>query len=165
MKVLVTAASRHGATGEIGEVIANVLRDAGFAVETRQPDGVGALDYDAIVLGSGVYAGHWLPAAKKLGERIATTFDGRRVWLFSSGPIGDPPMPVGEVADATALAERVGARGHASFAGRLDRPSLGFLERTITRAVGAADGDFRDWEAVRSWADEIVEALGSVAAA
>ena len=44
MKVLVTVASKHGATGEIGEVIASVLRDAGHAITTDAPEDVRSLD-------------------------------------------------------------------------------------------------------------------------
>ena len=56
MRVLVTVASRHGATWEIGEVIAEVLADRGLDVETRAPEDVSTLDgVDAVVLGSAVY--------------------------------------------------------------------------------------------------------------
>ena len=62
MRVLVTVASRHGATWEIGEVIAEVLADRGLDVETRTPEDVVTLDgVDAVVLGSAVYLAHWMP--------------------------------------------------------------------------------------------------------
>ena len=160
MKVLVSVASKHGATGEIGEIVAVVLRAAGIDVEEHPPQEVSSIDsYDAVVLGSAVYAGRWLEPARAFGERHASELSARPVWLFSSGPLGDPPMPVAESPDALALAERIGARGHRSLAGRLERAELGFLERTITKAVRASDGDFRDWVAIRSWAGEIAGSL------
>jgi len=156
MKVLVTVASKHGATGEIGEVVADVLRDAGLDVETRAPERVDDLDgYDAVVLGSAIYAGRWQDPARKLVDRHAAALARLPVWVFSSGPIGDPPLPADEPPETDAIARRLGARGRRSFAGRLDRSSLGFLERTVTKALHAPDGDFRDWDAVRAWADEI----------
>jgi menaquinone-dependent protoporphyrinogen oxidase len=160
MKILVTVASRHGATGEIGEVIAGVLRDAGLAVQTRPPSDVTSLDdFDAVVLGSAVYAGRWMEEARRFAQRHHEPLRGRPVWLFSSGPIGVPLAPAEESADALKLVGELTARGHQTFAGRIDPSALGWVERTITRMVKAPDGDFRDWEAVRSWADDIARAL------
>ena len=68
-------------------------------------------------------------------------------------------MPPGEPPEPDAIATRLAARGHRSFAGRLDRTRLGLLERALTRAVRAPDGDFRDWEAIRHWAEEFAREL------
>ena len=156
MKVLVTMASKHGSTGEIGEIVAGVLRDAGVEVSSQPPEVVETLDgYDAVILGSGVYAGRWLEDARGFADRFVTQLASRPVWLLSSGPIGDPPKPEGEVPEGAALADRIGARGHRTFSGRLDRHQLGFMERTVVKAIRAPEGDFRDLDAIRSWADEI----------
>ena len=70
MKVLVSAASRHGATTEVAQSIGDVLLAAGIDVELRQPEDVTTVEpYDAVVVGSAIYAGHWLEPAKKLLER------------------------------------------------------------------------------------------------
>jgi menaquinone-dependent protoporphyrinogen oxidase len=160
MKTLVTVASKHGATGEIGEVIAGVLRDAGLAVQTRPPDDVASVDdFDAVILGSAVYAGRWVESARRFSERHHAQLRGKPVWLFSSGPIGEPLAPLEESADGMRLARDLGARDHRTFAGRIDPDALSWVERTITRMVKAPDGDFRDWEAVRAWADEIATSL------
>jgi menaquinone-dependent protoporphyrinogen oxidase len=160
VKILVTVATRHGSTGEIGEIVASVLRDAGHTVETQSPEKVIALDgFDAVVLGSAVYAGRWLQSARAFVDRHATGLVARPVWLYSSGPIGDPPMPEGEPPEVVALVDRLAARAHRSFAGRLDHDRLGPLERTITTVLRAPDGDFRDWDAIRRWADEIAREL------
>lgn len=49
--------------------------------------------YDAAILGSAVYAGHWLKPAKELVACLAGDLSDRPVWLFSSGPMGEPPKP------------------------------------------------------------------------
>jgi menaquinone-dependent protoporphyrinogen oxidase len=160
MKVLVTVASKHGTTGEIGEIIAGVLRDAGHEVESHPPDDVIAVDgYDAVVLGSAVYVGRFLDPARSFVERHEKELAGLPVWLFSSGPIGDPPLPAEVPTEAAMLAERIGARAYRSFSGRLLRRQLGFVERTVTKALKAPEGDFRDLDAIRAWADEITAAL------
>lgn len=160
MKVLVTVASKHGATGEIGEIIAGVLRDAGLEVTPQDPSTVAdPAVFDAVVLGSAIYAGRWIEPARTFVQRHRGALVTRPLWLFSSGPIGDPPMPAGDPPEPRALANQLGAREHRSFAGRLDPSQLGFMERTITKALKAPEGDYRDLEDIRRWADSIAAQL------
>jgi menaquinone-dependent protoporphyrinogen oxidase len=160
MNVLVTAASKHGATTEIAEAIADKIRELGLEVDLRSPDAVSDMAlYDAAVIGSAVYAGHWLAPARQLVETHAGRLAEIPVWLFSSGPIGEPPKPEEEVVEVAPMMERLGARDHATFAGRLDPQRLGFVERALVAALRAPHGDFRDFNAIRSWAAEIAVAL------
>ena len=123
-------------------------------------DEVGA--YDAVVLGSAVYAGRWLAPATSLVARLQPQLAERPVWLFSSGPIGDPLTPAKEV-DVSGVLASTRAIEHRLFAGRLDRSELGPLERAMVRAVHASDGDFRDWREVSHWAGEIADTLKAAA--
>jgi hypothetical protein len=88
MKVLVTAATKHGATAEIAAAIGEVLGgEPGLDAAVIPPEQVATIDGDdAVVLGSAVYAGHWLAAAKELVDRAGDALAGKPVWLFSSGP-------------------------------------------------------------------------------
>jgi menaquinone-dependent protoporphyrinogen oxidase len=45
------------------------------------------------------------------------------------------------------------------FPGRLEPTRLSAPERAVVTAMRAPVGDFRDWDAVRSWAAEIAAAL------
>lgn len=171
LRVLVTAASKHGSTHEIAEAIAHRLPEAaapGTAITTswapveRAPDPTG---YDAVVLGSAVYAGRWREEARSFATTHASVLRRHPVWLFSSGPIGQPPFPPDEPHDAAPLAQLCGARGHRVFPGRLDRALLSFPERAMVTAMRAPLGDFRDWPAVRGWADEIATVLTAPAGA
>lgn len=161
MRVLVTAASKHESTTEIAEAIAKIMTREGVTAASRRPEEVTSLDgYDAVVLGSGVYAGRWIGAATEFAKRHREALLARPVWLFSSGPIGAPePKPVEESPDALALVTDLHARGHRTFAGRLDRGRLGLAERAITRMVGAESGDFRSWPLIEAWAREIAGEL------
>jgi menaquinone-dependent protoporphyrinogen oxidase len=157
MRVLVTAASKHGATLEIAQAIARELEQQDAVVEHVAIDDVSGLDgYDAVVLGSAVYMGRWLEPARELVRRHADDLAARPTWLFSSGPVGDPPRPEeDEAVDVRELVEATQAVGHRLFAGRIDRRKLGFAERAVLRAVGAKEGDYRDGDAIRDWAAEI----------
>ena len=160
MRILVTAASKHGATEEIGHRIAAGLEGAGLSVVDVAPETVISLDgYEAVVLGSGIYAGRWIDSAKAFVTRLRPELAAKRVWLFSSGPVGDPPQPVEEPADAAEMVKATGAIEHRVFAGRLDKGSLGFGEKLIVNALRAPEGDFRAWAEVDDWTASIARAL------
>jgi len=153
-RVLVAVASRHGGTREIAEAIARELEGAGLTVDVRAPEEVAGLaPYRAVVLGSAVYFGRWLAPARDLAQRLADDPRDPPVWLFSSGPLGDPLRPDADSAvDVSEVLASTRAREHRLFGGRLDRARLGLRERAIARAVHASEGDYRDWPEVRRWA-------------
>ena len=161
MKVLITAASRHGSTTEIAWAIRGHLVDDGLEAVVIHPDEITELEgYDATVVGSAVYAGRWLTPAIRLVERLREQLGDVPVWLFSSGPVGDPPVP--DAQDAVDVADVVaatGAREHRLFAGRIDVDVLGASERAMVHALRVPTGDFRDWPAIAAWSREIAAAL------
>jgi menaquinone-dependent protoporphyrinogen oxidase len=162
MTVLVTAASKHGATREIAEAIAHVLDEHGVSAECVDLEKVGDLaHYEAVVLGSAVYMGRWLKEARSFIDWYAGELAERPTWLFSSGPIvGDPPKPdpADEAAGRHAL-EAAHAREHKLFAGKVDKGKLGVLEKAAVRAAHAREGDYRDWDEIARWASEIAVQL------
>jgi menaquinone-dependent protoporphyrinogen oxidase len=159
-RILVIVASRHGSTAEIAEAIARTLADDGRALgitasvvpadRTLAPG-----TFDAVVLGSAVYAGRWLESAREYATTHAEALRARPVWLFSSGPIGEPPFPPDEPHDAGTIIQLTGAREHRVFAGRLEKERLSFGERAMVTAMRAPLGDFREWDVIRNWAREI----------
>lgn len=166
--VLVATASRHGSTLDIGEEIGRVLAGRGLTVTTMPIEDVDSLaNFDAVILGSAVYAGHWLKEAAEFVKRHATDLAPRPVWLFSSGPVGEPAMPQTDPLDLDDLVEQSHARRHGSFAGRLDPQRLGLTEKLIVGLLHAPRGDFRDWPAIDAWASVIADELlgGAVSAA
>jgi menaquinone-dependent protoporphyrinogen oxidase len=160
MRVLVSVASRHGATAEIADRVGEVLKNGGIDADVRPPDQVASVaHYDAVILGSGVYAGRWLGPAKQLAERESADLKSRPVWLFSSGPVGDPAKPAADPVDVDLVRKWTDAVDHRVFPGKLDRQELGFGERAIVLAVHAAEGDFRPWNDVTEWAEGIARTL------
>lgn len=41
-----------------------------------------------------------------------------------------------------------------AFAGALDYNNLSWLNKKILKSKGTPEGDFRDWKAIRTWAEE-----------
>ena len=102
MKVLVSAASKHGSTSEIAQAIADVLAGKGLEVTVVPPAQAGPIEqFDAVVLGSAVYMGRWMKPGRELVQRQASALAARPVWLFSSGPVGEPPKPADNPVDVT----------------------------------------------------------------
>jgi menaquinone-dependent protoporphyrinogen oxidase len=166
MKVQVICGTRLGATRQIAERIAQRLEETGLEASSMAPDEVaGDPGADAYVLGSGVYAGHWQKAILKFAWNKAATLRQRPVWLFSSGPVGnaaagaDPTEPK----EAGELRLLLNARDHRVFAGAFHRDAiegsdLNRLERGIARRF-IPEGDWRDWDSIDRWADEIASSL------
>jgi menaquinone-dependent protoporphyrinogen oxidase len=167
VNTLIVVASRHGSTSGIAEVVAQELRTAGHAVEVTSVDNAPPVEsYDAVIIGSAVYLGNWLPRATEFLERHKLQLRKMPVWLFSSGPLGDRDAQTeDEPTHLDLLLQQSGARGHQTFFGKLDMNGLGLAERFMVwnvnrlKSGGAPQGDFRHWDEIRAWAHEISSAL------
>jgi menaquinone-dependent protoporphyrinogen oxidase len=174
VSILVAYASRHGATQEIAERIAERLRAAGLDAEARPAAEVrDAARYDAFIVGGAAYMFHWLKDATEFVRRNRATLAERPTWLFSSGPLGTDTVDkdgrdVLEVTVPKEFAELGAAihpRGEKVFFGAIDPAAkpIGFAERVVSIMPAGKDaipkGDFRDWPAIDAWADEIAKQL------
>ncbi|MCQ4205689.1 flavodoxin domain-containing protein [Streptomyces longispororuber] len=165
-RVLVAYGTKNGSTGEIAAHVADVLARAGCATTVR-PAGEALRDfsgYDAVVLGGALYAGRWHRDARRFARRARRALGTRPVWLFSSGPLDAsaserdlPPVP-----GVRRIADRLDARGHVTFGGRLDENARGRLARMIVSS--GKGGDFRDFTAITAWAERIAHDLSGVPA-
>jgi menaquinone-dependent protoporphyrinogen oxidase len=162
-RVLVAYGSKHGATREIAEAIADEIRRAGHAVDCTAADAVrGVDDFDATVIGSAVYMKRWRSDARRLLKRNARALGSRPLWVFSSGPCGENPDPRwSEPGKIVAQAERLGAREHVVFGGRLPVEPANFMERSMVNGCPPEHRDLRDWDEIRAWGAGIGRELGA----
>jgi menaquinone-dependent protoporphyrinogen oxidase len=166
--ILVTYATKYGATGEIAGAIGKALIRAGFKVDVLPATRVLTLHpYSAVVLGSGVYAGSWLKDGISFLERFEEDLADRPVWIFSSGPTGegDPATLLHGWSFPEAqkrLIERINPREIIVFHGAIDMEKLNFGDGLLIRMIRAKTGDFRDWDAIAGWGAEIGRALSPV---
>ncbi|HEX8866832.1 MAG TPA: flavodoxin domain-containing protein [Lentzea sp.] len=157
--VLVAYATKMGGTKEIAEAIAARIRAASHEVTLLDAAKVRSVEpYEAVVLGSALYAARWRQEAVKLLKRNEHALARRPVWLFHSGPLGAEVEPQKAPRKVRELAERIGADQPMTFGGRLTaQTATGFLARRM--AKGPMAGDHRDWDAIELWAQSIADHL------
>lgn len=164
-KVLVAYATKYGATAEIAEKIYEVFSEAGLNAEVLSVDQIdNIVTYDAVVLGSAVYAGQWRKEAAKFLKTHEAMLVQRPVWLFSSGPMGEgDPVKLMEgwyfPKNLQASADRIEPEEITVFHGKLDTDQLTLFDRWIIKMVKAPSGDFRDWVAIKAWATAVADKL------
>jgi menaquinone-dependent protoporphyrinogen oxidase len=159
--IVVAYASKHGSTEGIAQAIATRFRYRDLDAKAVPVHDVTDLDsVEAVVLGSAVYAGSWMKDAVRFAEHHERRLRAIPVWLFSSGPLGEEVKDEEEQPrQLDSLRTSIAPREHRVFFGALDVETLSFGERMIVKAVHAPAGDFRDWDAINAWADEIADEL------
>ena len=164
-RVLVVYATKYGATAGIAEKIGQVILQAGLQTDVLPTDSVNDLaPYKAIVLGSAVYVGQWRKEAVAFLENNEKTMAKLPVWFFSSGPTGegDPVQLMQGWRFPEALqpiADRIRPQDIALFHGAVDLKKLNPLHKWMVKKVESPVGDFRDWDAITSWATAIADVL------
>ena len=159
MRVLVTWGTREQGTAGIAHTIADELRVADIDVTTRAARLVKRVSrYDAVIIGGGLYANRWQRDARRFVQLHAPQLLRVPVWFFSSGPLDDSAErnAIPPTRQVKSLMDRVGARGHATFGGRLLPNARGFIAKAMAREKA---GDWRNEEQIRAWSRELAEGL------
>lgn len=169
--IFVTYASEHGSTAGIARTIATVLRENSLEVELKRMEEApeNLCDFDAVILGSAVYIGEWLPKAVDFLLRHHETLANCPTWVFSSGPTGEETadeLADGDIlpADLRPLIDKLKPRDVVVFSGKIDLRRLTQHERELVKEKGIAKGDYRDWQTIRAWAQEVANTLKTNAA-
>lgn len=169
-KILVAYATAAGSTGGVAETIGKTLaEEADTTVDVRPVQSVETLDgYNAVVLGSAVHGGKWLPEAADFVQanqarlnQIPTAFFLVGLMVNRKGE-SDRKLIDQFLAPQRALVKPV-AEGH--FVGALytkDHPGLeGFGIRFFIAycGLGLRGGDFRNPATIRAWAEGVAPLL------
>jgi menaquinone-dependent protoporphyrinogen oxidase len=157
MKALVVYGSKRGGTKGLAHMVGRSLTELGVEVTVRSAaDRSPDLDsYDVVVVGGALYSHRWHKDARRFVRRHPEALRAKKVWMFSSGPIGDDAPPAGEVEPVPQVRRamnRVGAVAHTTFGGRLAADARGFPANAMAKTMA---GDWRDEECARHWAKSI----------
>jgi menaquinone-dependent protoporphyrinogen oxidase len=164
--ILVTYASRTGSTAGVAHAIGKALTECGAQVAVLPMQEVKDLaPYQAVVAGSAIQGGQWLPEAMQFiethqAELAQKPFAAFLVCMTLAMKLGQHQDAVANwLAPVRALVKPV-SEGY--FAGVLDInkvPSLGDrVKFRISVKLGVwSEGDHRDWNAIYQWALELVQ--------
>ncbi len=166
MKALVVYGTKSGCTEGIAKRIAETLAAAGATVDVRPAAEAGSPDgYDVVIVGSGVRVGTWHEAARTWVEANAGALKAMPVALFTCGlTTAAAPEKVAEVrayTDPLLAATGIEPVDVAVFSGWNEPKRFSFVERTILKVMKAPVGDFRDFDAIAAWTDEVAKKLAA----
>lgn len=161
-KLLVTYATGFGTTREVAEEIGQTLRRSGAKVEIKAiGDATDISDYDGLIIGSAIQYDKWMPEAVAWVRTHRAILASRPVaFFFTCLTLSSKSEKAQRQALAYAdklyflqpLVKPVDVGG---FAGVLDYNRLPLVWRLMARILfailGVKEGDYRDWDAIRSW--------------
>ncbi|MDX1994778.1 MAG: flavodoxin domain-containing protein [bacterium] len=165
-RILVTYATRAGSTQEVAEFIGKVLREAGEDVDVCPVESVKKLDgYQAVVLGSGIRNGNVFPEALRFARRFRADLAQKAAAYFAVCMTmrEDTPENRAKVANYLVTLEDIRPSfSKAIFAGKVEFARLEPLWRFLfshSKDPALKEGDWRDWDAIHTWAKSLVPQL------
>ena len=158
-RILVTYATCAGSTAEVAAACAETLAARGYAVDVKPvKEKTQLTGYSAVVLGSAIRMGKWLPAAVQFVERNAATLQAKQSAFYTVHMLNADDSEASRQARA-AYVEPVHAlmtpQYEAFFTGKMDMSKLSFVDRMVAKMVKSKDEDRRDWPAIRAWGQQI----------
>lgn len=154
-RILVAYATRAGSTAEVAAAIAETLAARGYAVDVKpvkeKPNLAG---HTAVVLGSAIRMGNWLPEMVKFIEANQAALAALPTALFTVHMLNtgdDEASWAARAAYLKAVRPLLPDAETIYFAGKMDFARLSFLDRAIARMVKAVEADNRDWAKIRGW--------------
>lgn len=160
-RVLVAYASRYGSTAGVAQAVGDALRRAGVATDVAPVGEAGDLaGYDAVVFGAPIFAGQLVPAMPKYLASVGEALADKPVACFLVGLSLVTPKEE-DLAKARAALEPITSIAEPLDVGYFGGSSkqLPLPLRPITRAMGSAPGDHRDWAAIGAWSESLAERL------
>ncbi len=164
--ILIAYGSRCGSTGGVAEAIGQILSKAGAKVDVRPVKDVADLSpYQALVVGSAIRMGKWLPEAIAFVKTHQDTLNRLPVAYFAvcltmkDDTMENRRKASGFLDPVLKQFPQVKPVDIGLFAGAVDYKKLSFAYSLILKVKGAPEGDFRNWEAIRTWAADVHPAL------
>lgn len=162
--ILVAYGSWAGSTAEVADFVGRTLAEGGARVDVKPVDSVKSLDgYAAIVIGSAIRVGKVKPEVMDFVKDHASEIKKipAAYFIVCMTMKDDTPENRRTVnAYLDPLREVLGPFDAGLFAGKMDYAKLGFFARmAVQYFVKVPQGDFRNWEAIGSWARSVYPKL------
>ncbi|MBN1584302.1 MAG: flavodoxin domain-containing protein [Anaerolineae bacterium] len=162
-RILIAYATKCGSTAEVAQAVGDVLREAGAEVDVHPVDAVKDVSpYRAAIVGTAIRVGACLPETKRFVETHRDALASMPVAFFCvclAVKETDPEQrqPVEEY--LAPLREIVSPVQEGHFAGVMEYIKLPLFTRLMIRMMNLDQGDFRDWDAIRAWAQKVYPLL------
>lgn len=160
--ILVTYASRGGATAGVAQAIAKVLTVQGLQVSLLPMQQVPDLsNYHAVVAGSAIHKNNWLPEALAFVKHHQSALQTKPFAAFLTclalAMTKQPEKTRTDVAQwLQPVRNLVQPRSEGLFAGVLDLSKISLGYRMLFRGAMLVrrwrEGDYRNWPAIETWA-------------
>ena len=170
-RILVAYGTRHGSTAEIAAHIATRFTAAGFDTDTIEANlGIDLTKYDALIVGSPIYASSWLPEPTLILIANHQCITDIPIALFSTGMI-DVKHPGKLRAEHDAWIEKAFTQedinlniiASTTFNGAYNRRNFPLWMRIVDSILRITpQGDYRQWDKIEDWADETARTLNQI---
>jgi menaquinone-dependent protoporphyrinogen oxidase len=166
-RILIAYASVSGSTAEVAEAVAEVLRKSGAEADVmRARDAKDLKPYRAVILGTALRMEKPLSEAVHFARRHRAALAGRPTACFCLGLTMKADTPENRAKANTLMApllrELPAPFSIGYFGGKLDYRKLNPMLRyffSLDKSGELAEGDWRDWDAIRAWAADILPRL------
>ena len=158
-RILVVYGTRCGSTQEIAQTIRRDLSSRGYSGDIRTAGQVKTFSgYDAVVIGSAVRFGKWLPEPVELVRRHRAELNRVPAAFFSVHLMNtgaDDVSKKARLAYTAPVRALVRPAAEVFFTGKMDICRLGFGERLMCKVMRANNEDKRDWNAIHAWGNSL----------
>jgi len=168
-RILVTYASRTGTTAGVAEAIGKTLTAPGLQAEVKSMDAVTDLaDYRSVVIGSAVRAQKWLPEAMFFIQTHQVALSRKQIAVFSVcmtlAMKGGEKYRWAVMEWLEPVRSLVKPVKEGFFAGALDISKVPSFSNRLKFRLSILfgvwkEGDHRNWDAIRAWAEELKPVL------
>lgn len=162
-RLLLAYASRAGSTAEVAEKIGETLKNLGFGVDVKSVKEVTSIDeYERVIIGSAVRMFKLLPETVKFAQKFREAIKNKPVAYFivclltkddnekTRSQALEYLKPLLEIKEPVSVG---------LFGGKMDYSRLSFIWCILFKGK-IPEGDFRDWQKITDWADNLGKQFG-----
>lgn len=164
--ILVTYATRMESTSDVAEAIGMSLREQGYSADVMPVDEVDSLaDYTAVILGSAIRVGAWLPEAIRFLETFREALSTVPVAYFTVCMTMREDTPQNRATVLNYMKPvlddfpKVDPFEIGLFGGMFNTQEFPRAVRWILSKLNFPSGDFRNWESIQHWVHSLMPHL------